>query len=61
MISHEKVVNNKVIEANDIYNFCIGHFSIRLCLNNSKFEFQNTRKANQILGYLTVSDGEDVN
>ena len=29
MISHEKVVNNKVIEANDIYNFCIGDSSIR--------------------------------
>ena len=35
MISYEKVVNNKVIEANDIYNFCIGDSSIRQSVRQS--------------------------
>ena len=29
MISNEKVVNNKVVQPNVIYNSCIGNFSIR--------------------------------
>ena len=40
MISNEKVVNYKVLELIEIYNFYFGHFSIELCLNNSNFKFQ---------------------
>jgi len=36
MISNEKVVNNKVVELIKIYNFCFGHFSIRLLTKQFK-------------------------
>ena len=50
MISNKKVTNNEVIKFIQIYNFCIDHFSIRLCMNNSKFKLQNKRILNRILG-----------
>ena len=50
MISNKKVTNNEVIKFIQIYNFCIDHFSIRLCMNNSKFNLQNKRILNRILG-----------
>ena len=50
MISNENVINNKVVEIIKIYNIYFGHFFIRLCLNNSKFEFQNMRASNIFLG-----------
>ena len=49
MISNEKVVNYKVLELIEIYNFYFGHFSIELCLNNSKFKFQKMTTSNKIL------------
>jgi hypothetical protein len=39
MIPNEKVINCKVIELNEMYKFCFGHFSIPLYSNNSKFKF----------------------
>ena len=56
MISNENVINNKVVEIIKIYNFYFGHFFIRLCLNNSKFEFQNMRASNIFLGQLMISN-----
>ena len=41
MISNRKVVNNKVVELIEIYNFGFGHFFILVGLGNSKFECQN--------------------
>ena len=43
MISNKKVINNKVVELIEIYNFYFGHVSIRLYFNNSKFELQDMR------------------
>jgi len=51
MISNENIVNNKVVKHINIYNFYFGHLSILLCLKNLKFEFQNIRTSNGILGY----------
>jgi hypothetical protein len=49
MISNEKVVNNKVVEIIEIYNFYFGYLSTRLCLNNQKLGFQNMIISNKIL------------
>jgi hypothetical protein len=51
MTSNGKVIILKVVELIQIYNFCFDHFSIRHCLDNLKFEFQNMRTSNRILGY----------
>ena len=44
-----KVVNNKVVELIETYNFDIGHFFIQIRLGNFKFEFQNLINSNRIL------------
>jgi len=36
MISNEKIVNKKVVELIEVYNFSFGHIFIQYCLNNSK-------------------------
>jgi hypothetical protein len=41
MISNENIMNTKVVELVKMYKLYFGHFSIRLCLNNPNFEFQN--------------------
>ena len=61
MISNKNIINNKVVEIIKIYNFYFGHFFIRLCLNNSKFEFQNIRASNIFLGQLMISNEKVVN
>jgi hypothetical protein len=48
ILDKKKVVNNKVIELIEIYNFCFIHFSIELCLNNLNFEFKFMRTLNRI-------------
>ena len=49
MILNENVVNNKVIELIETYNFGRGHFFIQIRLGNFKFEFQNLINSNRIL------------
>ena len=49
MISNEKVINNKVVELIETYNFGPGHFFVRIRLGNFKFEFQNLINSNRIL------------
>ena len=49
MILNEKVVNNKVVELIEAYNFGLSHFFIRIHLGNFKFEFQNLINSNRIL------------
>ena len=61
MISNENVINNKVVEIIKIYNFYFDHFFVQLCLNNSKFEFQNMRASNIFLGQLMISNEKVVN
>jgi hypothetical protein len=34
MILNEKVINNKVVDIIEMYNFGFDHLSIRLCLYN---------------------------
>jgi hypothetical protein len=50
MVSNAKVVNKKVVEIIEVYNFCFGPFSIQVRLGNSKFEFPNMRTLKRILG-----------
>jgi len=50
MIMNVKVINYKFLELTEIYNFCFDCFLIRICLNHSKFEFQNIKTLNRILG-----------
>jgi hypothetical protein len=38
MISNEKVINYKVVQLFEIYNFGFGHFSIQDCLKKIKFQ-----------------------
>jgi hypothetical protein len=47
MISNGKVINYKVVGLLMIYNFCFGHFSIRVHLDSSKN--LNLRFSNRIL------------
>jgi hypothetical protein len=47
MISNKNVINYKVVDIIEIYNFGFGAFSMWFCLNNSKFEFQNMRISNR--------------
>jgi len=54
MISNEKVMNIKVVQLIKIYNFYFGHLSMWLCLNNSKFEFQETINSNNILKHQMI-------
>ena len=54
MISNWKVSNNKILRLIEIYNLYFIHFSISLCSNNSKFEFQNLRTFKIILGYQSI-------
>ena len=49
MISNEKVINNKVVDLIETYNFDIGDFFIQSRLCNFKFEFQNLINSNRIL------------
>ena len=49
MISNEKVINNKVVDLIETYNFGIGHFFIQIHLGNFKSEFQNLINSNRIL------------
>ena len=49
MILNEKVVNNKVVELIETYNFDFGYFFIRIRLGNFKYEFQNLINSNRIL------------
>ena len=55
MISDEKVMNMKVVELIKIYNFYFGHIFMWLCLNNSKFEFQEMENSNNILKHQMIS------
>jgi hypothetical protein len=55
MISNEKVINIKVVQLIKIYYFYFGHHSIWLCLNNSKFEFQEMTTSNNILKHEMIS------
>lgn len=50
MISNENFINNNIVELIEVYKFCFCYFSIRLSLNNSKFEFQNMRTLYKTLG-----------
>ena len=50
MILNGEVINNEVVELIKIYKFCFVHISIRLYLNDWKFEFQNMKTSNRILG-----------
>jgi len=54
MTSNKKVINKKIEELIEIHNFCFSHFFIKLCLDNSKFEFQNFRTSNIILGQQMI-------
>ena len=61
MIMNVKVINYKFLELTEIYNFCFDCFLIRICLNHSKFEFQNIRTSNKILKQQMISNGKVVN
>jgi len=37
MLSNENIVNFKVLDLFEYYNFCLGHFSIQGCLENLNF------------------------
>ncbi len=54
MISNGKVTKTKVVELIEVQNFYFGYFSIRLYLNNLKFEIQGLRNSNRI--FLLVND-----
>jgi hypothetical protein len=41
--SSDKVRNNKVVQLIEIYNFGLGHFFIRICLNNLKLLNLNSK------------------
>jgi hypothetical protein len=41
-------MNIKVIELIKIYNFYFGHLIMRLCLNDSNFEFNKIATSNNI-------------
>jgi hypothetical protein len=58
---NKKVVNNKLTELIEVYNFYFDYFSIRLCLNDTKFEFHNTRSSSIIFGYRMISNEKVVN
>jgi hypothetical protein len=51
MISNEKVINTKVIELIEIYNYYFGHLRIQLYLNNLNFEFQKMTTRCKVFEY----------
>ena len=55
MISNGKVTKTKVVELIEVQNFYFGYFSIRLYLNNLKFEIQSLKSSNRILDQRTTS------
>ena len=55
MILNENVVNYKVLEIIEIYNFHFGHLFMWLGLNNSNFEFKKIRTSNKILKQQMIS------
>jgi hypothetical protein len=64
MISNENVINYKVTQLFEIYNFCFGHFSVqgRLTYLNFKFEKQNImlRNFSRSTTFILVASSSEI-